>query len=88
MLNVLLLSAGVDEDVIKVYNTTCVKKAAEGSVYVRLKSCQCIGKAKWHDLVFKMSISCVEGCFPFITHVDSDVVVCIAQVKLSKDFGT
>lgn len=64
------------------------KETAEGSVYVGLKSRRCIGEAKWHDLVFKIPVPCVEGCLPFIAHADSDAMVRIAQVELSKDFGT
>jgi len=44
-----------------------------------------VGQTKEHDLQFEESFGGFEGCLPFVTFFDSDVVVFPSYVELSEE---
>jgi len=53
-----------------------------------LKGRWCVTKAEGHDEWFEETERAFEGCFPFVTFADTDVIVTPADVKLCEVAGT
>src|SRR5229473_454895 len=72
----LLHHLGGNEDVVHIdeYKSS-VDKILEEFVHHRLEHCRGVGKTKEHHQGFKHSFVCLEGSFPFVTFLDSNIVV-------------
>jgi hypothetical protein len=58
------------------------------SVHHGLEGGRRVGKAKEHDLGFEETLVGYECCFPFISFLDSDVVIPPSYVELGKEGGS
>src|SRR5713101_2873581 len=77
---------GGDEDVIHIDEyKSCVNEILEEFIHHRLESCRRVGKTKEHHQGFKHSFVHLEGSFPFIAFLDSNIVVAPSYIKLSED---
>src|SRR5712671_2024767 len=72
-----------EENIIKVDNKMAfINKVGEDGVHKGLESRGCVTKTKGHDEWLKEAERALEGCFPFITFVDTDVIVTPTDVEL------
>ena len=85
---VLFLIVRINKDVVQVDNTAVIQKVGECTVDVVLEGGWCVSQAKGHHIVLKVTISCVEHCFPVVFLVNVDAVVGIPKVHFGKDLGT
>jgi hypothetical protein len=78
------LEGGVEEEnIIKVDNKmTFIDKVREDGVHKGLEGRWCITKAKGHDEWLEEAKRALEGCFPFVTFSDTDLIVTPADVEL------
>src|SRR5712671_5911637 len=72
-----------EENIIKVDNEMAfIDKVREDGVHKGLESRGCVTKTEGHDKWLEEAERALEGCFPFVTFVDTDVIVTPADVKL------
>src|SRR5713101_7644499 len=64
---------------------SCVNEILEEFIHHRLECCRRVGKIKEHHQGFKHSFVCLEGNFPFISFLDSNIVVSPLYIKLGED---
>ena len=83
MFTVLCLGFGVYQDIININHAELVKELSQGVIYEPLGYGWGVGEAKRHDKKLKQPITAVEGCFPFITFLDVDLV----EISVEVDFG-
>ena len=57
-----------------------IKQVAEDVIHEALKGSGCVCKSKGHDAPFKGAVAGAESCFPFVTLVDMDQMVCMMEV--------
>ena len=76
---------GGDENVIHIDEyKSCINKILEEFVHHRLEHCRGVGKTKEHHQRLKHSFVHLEGSFPFVTFLDSNVVISPSHIKLGK----
>jgi len=51
-----------------------------------LEAARGVGHSEEHDLQFEKSLLCLESAFPFITFLDTDVVVAPSDVEFAEYF--
>ena len=56
----------------------------EDCVHYHLEHCRGVGKSKEHDSWFKQPFRSEEGCLPFISWFDPDVVVSPVNINLGE----
>ncbi len=78
---------GINQDVIEEYNHELVQVVMEDVVSHRHKGSRGVGKAKWHNKVFKVAISCTEGGLVDVTLGNANLVVAGTEVNLGEVFG-
>ena len=78
------VQGGVEEEnIVEIDNEmTFIDKVRKDGIHKGLKGCWCVTKAEGHDEWFKEAERTFEGCFPFVTFSNTDVVVTPADVKL------
>src|SRR5579862_4903658 len=74
----------IDEDIIQIHNASNVYEACQRSVDVGLKGRCRIYKAKRHNEVLKVPISCPKYHLPLVTFTYIDPMVYIAKVQLGE----
>ena len=55
-------------------------------VYYSLKGRRGVGEAEEHDSGLEKPIACLEGCLPFVTFFDMDIVISPLDTKLGEPF--
>ena len=76
-----------DKDIIKVGDAKNVKVAPKSDIYIVLKSRRGISKAEGHHYIFEVAVASTEGYFLFITFLNTDLVVGVLDVNLTKEFS-
>src|SRR5713101_4317253 len=77
---------GGNENVIHIDEyKSCVDEILEQFIHHGLECHRRIGKTKEHHQRFKHSLVCLEGCFPFVTFLDLNIVVSPLYIELGKD---
>src|SRR5882762_5540340 len=78
------LQGGVEEEnIIEVDNKMAfIDKVGKDGIHKGLEGRWCVTKAEGHDEWFKEAKGAFEGCFPFVTFANTDVIVTPADVKL------
>src|SRR6267154_2551850 len=78
------LQGGVEEEnIIKVDNEMAfIDKVRKDGVHKGLEGRWCVAEAEGHDEWFKETEGAFEGCFPFVTVSNTDVIVTPADVEL------
>src|SRR6267154_3605376 len=78
------LQGGVEEEnIIEVDNEmSFIDKVRKDGIHKGLKGRRCVTKAEGHDEWFKEAERALEGCFPFVTFSNTDVIVTPANVEL------
>ena len=72
-----------EENIIEVDDKMAfIDKVGEDGVHKGLEGRWCVTKAEGHDEWLKEAKRALEGCFPFITFSDMDVIVTPADVEL------
>ena len=79
---------GIDEEIIHVDNEPSFgNHIAKGVIHETLEGGGGVGKSEEHHCAFEKSFMGNEGCFPFVTVLDSYIVVPPPDVELSEDFS-
>jgi len=76
---------GVDQDVVEVCEAEVIEVFTEDGVDVGLEGCGSVGKPKWHDEVFEVTIASAECRFPLIPEGDAQEVERRIEIYLSED---
>src|SRR5713101_1853083 len=77
---------GGNEDVVHIDEyKSCVNEILEEFIHHRLESCRRVGKTKEHHQGFKHSFVHLEGSFPFITFLDSNIILSPSYIELGED---
>src|SRR5712672_1357122 len=72
-----------EENIIKVDDEMAfIDKVREDGVHKGLEGRGCVTKTEGHDEWLKEAERALEGCFPFVTFADTDVIVTPADVEL------
>jgi hypothetical protein len=72
-----------EENIIKVDNEMAfIDKVGKDGVHKGLEGRRCIAKTEGHDKWFKEAERAFEGCFPFITFSNTDIIVTPVDIKL------
>ena len=80
---------GKDKDVIHVdQEPSFIDFVFEDVVHHVLEGGWQVAKAKEHDCGFEKFFIYFEGCFPFISFFDPDIIVSPSKIKLCVVFGT
>src|SRR5882762_5548602 len=78
-----------EENIIEVDDEMAfIDKIGKDGIHKGLKGCWCVTKAESHDEWFKEAERTFEGCFPFVTFSNMDVIVAPVDVKLCEVAGT
>ena len=80
MSHMFFLILRIDKDIVQVNNNKFIEDSSHGLIDICLECSRCITQTKWHNGVFKLSISSVEHHLPFITSTNVDTVVGVTQV--------
>src|SRR5712672_3260826 len=72
-----------EENIIEVDNKMAfIDKVGEDGVHKGLESRGCVTKTEGHDEWLEEAERALEGCFPFVTFADTDVIVTPADIEL------
>ena len=75
MLDVLIQSATINQDVIKKHDDGLEKEGLEYGIHCSLKRGWSIGESEWHDKEFEVTVMCAERSLVNICHVHPNLVV-------------
>ena len=78
----------IDENIIQVDNNEDIQFFGHNFVDVTLEAGRCIGKTKRHNLVLKMTVLSLKGHLPFITFLNSHLIIGAGEVQLGKSLCT
>lgn len=81
------LGFGEDQNIIKIHKHKPIDEVPQNVIYQGLENRWGISKTKWHYQILKVSQVSIECCFPFIALANTDRVVGIPQIQLTKDCG-
>ena len=79
---------GINQNVIWIDNDKNVQFLGKNFVNVTLGASWSVGKAKGHDLIFKVAILDVEPGFPLVTLLNSHSMIGIDEIQLGKPLST
>lgn len=81
------LGFGEDQNIIKIHKHKPIDEVPQNVIYQGLENRWGISKTKWHYQILKVSQVSIECRFPFIALANTDQVVGISQIQLTKDCG-
>ena len=84
---VLFFSLRKDQNIIQVYNIEVVYQSLKGLINIGLEGYRGIYKAYRYNYEFVVSIISVESRLPFVTYLDSKVVIYVLKVDFTKVFS-
>ena len=85
MIFVVLLIFLEDQNVVEIDNHEMIKEFMENIIHKMLEDCRRIGKTERYDIVFKVSIPCLECNLPFVACLDTDQIISSSKVDFSVD---
>jgi len=75
-----------NQNVIKVNkHKYCRFRSSQDVIYEGLENCRGICESERHNQVLEVPRRCVEGCLPFNPLMNSDQMVCVAEIELGED---
>jgi hypothetical protein len=80
----LIVFRGYNEVVHIDFQPTLCDLFSEDVIYHCLKGCRGVGESKEHDYWFEEPFTHFEGCFPFVSLFDLDIVVAPLYVKFQE----
>jgi hypothetical protein len=82
---VILQGVHEDEDIVQVDNNHSLQdEVMEDLIHHCLEGCRAVCQTEVHHKGFKQAAVCAEGCLPFVTLLDVDIVESPADVQLCK----
>jgi hypothetical protein len=79
---------GEEEDVVNLYAyDTVADEVLENVIHHSLEGGQAVSHAIQHYQWFKQPLVTPKGCFPFISFLDSDVLVAPLDIEFGEVFG-
>src|SRR5258708_2302142 len=74
-----------DQNVIHIRNSDEIKQTHQGFINIGLKGCRCIRQPKRHNHILKVSVSRAKRSLPFVSFLDTNLMVRVLEVQLRKD---
>ena len=79
---------GENEDVVQICHAKDIQVFAQNLIHPSLERRWYIGQPKRHDAVLVQSVPGSQGCFPFVSCCDLQVVIGVSDIEFSVDGGT
>lgn len=88
MLQVLFLGGTLDKNVIKIYHQELTHKRSQHLSHYPHKCTGSVGQTKRHNHPLVQTIFRLEGCLPFISWSNADLMISTLEVNFLKDSST
>ena len=76
--------SGIDQYIIQIYDNKNISFFSQNLINVSLECSRSIRKAKRYDLILKMAIAGLEGCFLFVIFTNLYLVISISEIQLDE----